>query len=274
MLIRSLARTSALVLSLACCFAACSRDSAIAPAAAPTARAELTVYAATSTRDAFQALELEYERTHAVDLVFNFGSSGDLAKQIVAAAKADVLLSAGEKEMDETAELLLAGTRRSLLSNQLVVIEPTATTSIFTSPFEPAQLAGPELEHLSLANVETVPAGRYAKAWLERVGVWSSVAERVVPGVDVRAALAAVESGAARAGIVYRTDAAQAKRARVVFTVPLEEGPKVSYPIALIANRPNEAAARAFLAYVESPSGLEFFEKAGFLSLAAAERAK
>src|SRR6185295_13267946 len=148
----------------------------------------------TSTRDALHALEPAYEKEHAVDLVFNFGSSGDLSKQIVAAGMADVFLSADDKEMDKVAEakLVAEGTRRALLSNQLVVIEPADAPSIFASPFTPAQLADPKVERLSLGNVESVPAGRYAKAWLEKVGAWSAVSARVLPGVDARAALAAV----------------------------------------------------------------------------------
>lgn len=253
----------------------CSRESA-SPASTPAARVELVVYAATSTRDAFQALEADYERAHAVDLVFNFGSSGDLAKQIVAARKADVFLSAGEKELDEVAAagLVVGGSHRPLLSNQIVVIEPSELDSLFREPFEPDQLADPRLGHLSLAHVETVPAGRYAKAWLERVGVWPRVAERVVPGVDVRAALAAVESGAARAGIVYRTDAALARRVRIVFAVPLGQGPRIVYPLALLAGRPHEAEARDFAAWLATSAGLASFVARGFLPLATSEGAK
>lgn len=233
------------------------------------AKVELVVYAATSTRDALQALEASFESDHGVDLVFNFGSSGDLSKQIVAAAKADVFLSADEQAMDEVeeAELVTAGTRRALLSNQLAVIEPADAPSIFTTPFEPAQLADPKVQRLSLANVETVPAGRYARAWLERTGTWQHVAERVLPGVDVRAALAAVESAGAQAGIVYRTDVARSKKARVVFAVPMEQGPKISYPIAGIAGRPAEQQARAFVEFLASPNARTVFEDFGFVFL-------
>jgi molybdate transport system substrate-binding protein len=235
---------------------------------APGSRVELTVYAATSTRDALQALEGPYEREHAVDLVFNFGSSGDLSKQIVAAAKADVFLSADEREMDrlEQAQLVAAGTRRALLSNQLAVIEPADGPSLFAQPFEPSQLADPRIERLSLANVETVPAGRYAKAWLERAGIWRDVSERVLPGVDVRATLAAVESGGAQAGIVYRTDVARSNRARIVFAVPVEEGPRISYPVAAIAGRPREAEARTLVDFLASPSARAVFEEFGFVA--------
>jgi molybdate transport system substrate-binding protein len=246
-------------------------ERAPAAPARPQDEVELVVYAATSTRDVLGALEAAYERDHGVDLVFNFGSSGDLANQIVAAAKADVFLSADEKEMDKVAQakLVAEGTRRALLSNQLVVIEPADLPSIFASPFAPEQLARTEVKLLSLANVETVPAGRYAKAWLEEVGVWSSVAERILPGVDVRAALAAVESGGAQAGIVYRTDVARSKQARIVFPVPLDEGPRISYPVAAVAGRPQEAAAKELLAFLGSPEARKAFEEAGFIALPA-----
>lgn len=238
-------------------------------AEAKAAPVELAVYAATSTRDALQALEARYEREHPVDLVFNFGSSGDLAKQIVAAAKADVFLSADDKEMDkvEEAELLAAGTRKALLSNQLAVIEPADEPSGFTTPFTPAQLADPRIQRLSLGNVETVPAGRYAKAWLEKTGAWKGVSARVLPGVDVRAALAAVESAGAQAGIVYATDAAGSKKVRVVFRVPTSEGPGISYPLAAIRGRPAEKEARAFIEFLASTEAGTVFTEFGFVFL-------
>jgi molybdate transport system substrate-binding protein len=232
-------------------------------------RVEISVYAATSTRDALIAMAGPFTKEHGVDLVFNFGSSGDLSKQIVAAAKADVFLSADEKEMDkvEEARLVAAGTRKPLLSNQLVVIEPADAPSSFTEPFAPTQLAGTKIELLSLGNVETVPAGRYAKAWLEKTGTWEAVSARVLPGVDVRAALAAVESGGAQAGIVYRTDAAQSKRVRVVYAVPMDQGPKITYPIAVVAERPHGSEARAFADFLASPEAGETFERFGFVFL-------
>jgi molybdate transport system substrate-binding protein len=232
-----------------------------------SAPVEVVVYAATSTRDVLQAIEADYEREHAVDLVFNFGSSGDLSKQIVAAAKAAVFLSADDKEMEkvEAAMLVAGGTRRPLLTNQLVIIEPSDGPTIFTTPFDPSLLAGPAVKLLSLGNVETVPAGRYAKAWLEKRGAWDAVADRILPGVDVRAALAAVESGGAQAGIVYRTDVATSKQARIVYIVPMDEGPKITYPVAVLSGRPNEKEARAFVEFLASPDARSAFEEVGFV---------
>lgn len=246
--------------------AACSR--APSPSrAAPAEPVEVTVFAAASVRDALTAIAADYEARERVRLVFNFGSSGDLARQILAAPRADVFLSAGEKELDqvEAAGLLEPGTRRVLLANQLVVIEPAdGGGSAFTAPFAPAQLAGDAVQRLSLADPATVPAGRYAKAWLELQGVWARVAERVLPGVDVRAALAAVESGGAQAGIVYRTDANLSRRVRVVFAVPVDAGPRIAYPLAVLRDRPALAAARRFALYLESAPAQETFASFGF----------
>jgi molybdate transport system substrate-binding protein len=241
------------------------------PGGETKARSELLVYAATSTRDALQALENDYERDHAVDLVFNFGASGDLANQILAASKAGVFLSADEREMDriEGQQQVAAGSRVPLLSNQLVVIGPSDGPTGFAEPFDANQLTLPRIERLSLADVEAVPAGRYAKAWLESRNVWTAVSARVLPAVDVRAALAAVESGAAQAGIVYRTDAARSTKVRVVHTVPLPEGPRITYPVAAIANAKTERDAREFVAYLSSPSAGAVFERFGFVFLPA-----
>jgi molybdate transport system substrate-binding protein len=234
-----------------------------------SAARELVVYAATSTRDVLSALESDFERAHGVDVIFNFGSSSNLANQIIAAGKADVFLSADEREMDRIASagLLVEDTRRSLLSNQLVVIEPVDARAPLPVPFEPSALAAPSVLRVSLGNVNTVPAGRYAKAWLQRVGVWEVVEPKILPGVDVRAALAAVESGACDVGIVYRTDVARSTKARVIHAVPLEEGPKISYPVAALTGRADSALAQDFIEALSSPASRAVFDRFGFLVL-------
>ncbi len=233
-----------------------------------TTRIELTVYAASSLRDALAELGATHESASGTKLRFNFGSSGDLARQILAAGQADLFFSADELELGrlEQAGLLEAGTRRNVLSNQLVVIEPRdERDSVFAPPFAPRQLADARLPLLSLANPDTVPAGRYAKAWLERCGVWPAVSTRILPGIDVRAALAAVESGGARAGIVYRTDAARSERVRIVHAVPLDEGPRILYPLGVLAGRPHAREARELAAFLGSREALAVFERHGFM---------
>ena len=234
------------------------------------AEPELVVYAAASLRDVLQELAPRAEEDCEAHLVFNFGSSGDLARQILAADAADLFFSADEKEMDRVAARIEADTRRALLANELVVIEPDdERPSLFRQPFEPAQLGAVPL--VSLADPATVPAGRYARAWLEARGAWTAVEPRVAPAVDVRAALAAVETGAMRAGIVYRTDAARSTRVRIVFAVPAAEGPEIRYPLAVLAGRPEAERARALAAFLASEEALAVFARHGFVPLRRAE---
>jgi molybdate transport system substrate-binding protein len=119
---------------------------------------------------------------------------------------------------------------------------------------------------IALADPQAVPAGVYARTWLEGLGLWEQLAPRVVPTLHVRAALAAVESENAEAGIVYRTDAAGSKRARIALEVPRAEGPKIVYPVAPLARSPKKGAA-AFVAYLRSPEARAAFTRHGFLVL-------
>ncbi|HZN03994.1 MAG TPA: molybdate ABC transporter substrate-binding protein [Candidatus Polarisedimenticolia bacterium] len=243
-------------------------DAPAVRAAAPAAPIELTVYAAASLKDALNALAPVCGKSAGASLLFNFGASNDLARQIQAANKADVFFSADESWMDQVAAagLVDASSRRSLLSNRLVVVTP-ADSSLAVGAA--ADLAGPNVKRLSLANPDAVPAGKYAKAWLERAGVWDEVKDKVVPAPDARAALAAVESGAVEAGVVYRTDAGIAKRAKVVFTVPESEGLRISYPVAALEDRPSLAASRKVVDCFSGPEGRAVFERFGFVVLVA-----
>ena len=226
------------------------------------------MYAAASTRDALRELAVQFEREHNATVVFNFGGSGDLARQIIAAAKADIFLSADELEMDrvDQAGLLEPGTRRAILSNHLVVIEPADGSRVFPSGFSMAALKSNTVRRVSLADVRAVPAGRYAKSWLEKAGVWDAIEPKIVPGVDVRAALSAVESGAAQVGVVYRTDASISKLVRVVHQVPDSEAPTIRYVAAGIRGRAGNPA-RALLSYLVSDSAVTVFSRHGFMPL-------
>ena len=238
-----------------------------APPAAPApAPVEIVVYAAASLRDVLQQVSPACEKALGARLVFNFGASNDLARQIEAANKADVFLSADETWMDHVAQAGLVDTasRRSLLSNRLVVVGASDSAVRVGSA---SDLKLPAVRRMALANPEAVPAGKYAKAWLEKAGIWSSAADRVVPVPDVRAALAAVESGAADVGIVYRTDAAISRKVKVIFEVPEAEGPRISYAVAALGRRPNIQAARQFVAWLAGPEAVAAFERSGFIVL-------
>ena len=158
--------------------------------------------------------------------------------------------------------LLLAGTRHSLLSNVLVVVVETGARLSVASARD---LLRPEIRHVAIAEPSTVPAGIYAKQYLKQLELWSSVIDKLVPTENVRAALAAVESGNCEAGIVYRTDARISKRVQVAFEVRREEGPRISYPIAAIASSKQPEAARALVAYLGSAAAAQVFAAHGFL---------
>jgi molybdate transport system substrate-binding protein len=230
----------------------------------PARADEVTVFAAASLADVLGEVGRTFEAASGHHVVFNFGGSNDLARQIEAGAPADLFLSADRAQMDrlEKAGLVRADRRVDLLSNQLVVVVPSSSTERLTGPAELARLP-----RIALADPEAVPAGVYARTYLESLGLWPAMRERVVPTLDVRAALAAVESGNVSAGIVYRTDAALSKRVRVAFEVPRASGPRIVYVLAPIGVAPRPAA-RALLSELRSARAARVYEKDGFVVLA------
>lgn len=229
-----------------------------------SARPEITVYAAASLRDGLEAVAPACEGATGTHLVFNFGASSALAKQIQAAGKADVFFSADEAWMDTLGKdgLVDPASRTSPLSNRLVVVGPKdGALEVRAS----ADLAAVGVKRLCLADPTAVPAGKYAKEWLTKTGTWERVERRVVPALDVRAALASVEAGACEAGIVYGTDAAISKKTTVLFEVPDGESPKVSYALAALSGRPSIETARKVVACLSGPDASKVYARFGFV---------
>jgi molybdate transport system substrate-binding protein len=225
---------------------------------------QLQVFAAASLTDALKEIASAYEAASGEKLRFNFAASNALARQIQEGAPADVFISADEAKMDalQTAGMILDGTRQSLLSNTLaVVVEADSPLKLHSA----RALAQPAVKRIALADTRGVPAGVYAKEYLEKIGVWKQVKDRVVSTENVRAALAAIESGNAEAGIVYKTDAAISKSVKVAYEVPAKEGPDISYPFAVVKESKNSEAAKKFLDYLKSDSVLAIFRKYGFV---------
>lgn len=225
--------------------------------------ATVTVFAAASLTDSLKAIASDYEKSSGDTLVFNFAASGTLARQIEAGAPADLFFSADEAKADalEKKGLLVSDTRKSLLGNSLVIITAPDAAAIQA----PADLTNAAIQHLALGDVKTVPAGTYAKAYLEKLSLWPALEPKVIPCENVRAVLAAVASGNVDAGIVYQTDAAISKKVKVAYAVPAADGPKISYPLALVKDAPQPEAARKFIAYLESPAAAATFRHFGFL---------
>jgi len=226
--------------------------------------AELTVHAAASLSDAMKELGAGYEKESGDKLQFNFGASNMLERQIEEGAPADVFLSADEAKMDvlEKKNLLLSGTRRSLLSNSLVIVVAADSAAL---PKSAADLAKPECKKIALAETRSVPAGIYARAYLEKLGLWDSVSEKVVPTENVRAALAAVESGNVDAGIVYKTDALISKKVKIAVEISGADAPKISYPVGVLKSSKEPERAKKFVEYLAGPAARSVFEKFGFI---------
>lgn len=232
----------------------------------PAVGGEVLLYAAASLGDALTEIGPVCEARTGARLVVSLAGSNELARQILAAERADLFLSADEAWVDrvERAGRLEPGTRRRLLSNRLVVVAPRGSVLAARGP---ADLAAPEIRRLALADTRAVPAGIYAKEWLEGAGVWRQVEERVVPALDVRAALAMVATGAADAGIVYRTDAASSDRVRTVLEIPPGEHAPITYVLAMLSPRPHQDGAVAVAACLAGGPAAEVFARHGFIPL-------
>jgi len=226
---------------------------------------EVEVFAAASLTNALKEIATTYEQAGGDHVIFNFAASNTLEMQIKAGAPADIFFSADEAKMDDLGKqnLIAKDTRKDLLSNSLVIVVPGDSALTLTSA---AQLADPKIHKIALGQPQSVPAGIYAKAYLQKIGIWAQVEGRVIPTESVRAALAAVETGNVDAGIVYKTDALISKKVKVAYEVPIADGPAIAYPAALIQGSKHTAAAKKFLEYLSEPSSLKTFEKYGFLT--------
>ena len=234
----------------------------LVPAGQAPAEKRITVSAAVSLTDAMGAAAEAYSRTGR-GVRFNFGASNVLARQIVSGAPVDVFISADEAQMDVVgaAGLLKEGSRVDLLRNQLAVAVPSDRPRTFKTIRE---LADPAYKRIAIGDPAAVPAGVYAKQFLETEGLWAAVQDRLVPTGSVRAALAAVESGAADAAIVYRTDIRVAMRATVAWVVPADRGPRIIYPAAILKATPVPVESTRFLAFLKSDAAARIFERFGF----------
>jgi molybdate transport system substrate-binding protein len=226
---------------------------------------EVEVFAAASLTDALKEIAATYEKTSGDKIIFNFAASNTLEMQIKASAPADIFFSADEAKMNDLTRqgLVVKETRKDLLSNSLVIIVPDDSKLTLTSA---AHLTDPKIQKIALGQPQSVPAGIYAKAYLQKIGIWAQVEARVIPMENVRAALAAVETGNVDAGIVYKTDALHSKKVKVACEVPVAEGPAIAYPAALVQGSKHAAAAKKFLDYLGEPSSLKTFEKYGFIT--------
>lgn len=225
---------------------------------------EITVFAAVSLSESLRQIAREFERQCGDTVALNLGASSLLARQIISGAPADIFFSADEAQMNTLEEKgrIVADTRKSRLGNQLVIIVPSDSSIKINSA---TNILQSEFNHIALAEPRSVPAGIYARRFLEQQNLWAALESKVVPTENVRAALAAVESGDAEAGFVYKTDAAISRKVRIAFSIPATEGPAIRYPVALVRDGPHPEAARRWMAFLMSKPAGEIFRRQGFI---------
>jgi molybdate transport system substrate-binding protein len=221
----------------------------------------LVVSVATSVYDALDEIAGLYRAATGVTVAVNAGGSNTLARQIVEGAKAGLFLSADAAQMDvvEKAGRIVGGTRAALLTNELAIVAHKSSTGITL-----ARVLEGRIARLAMGEPEAVPAGVYARKWLEHEGAWSRLESKVIPFPTVRSVLTAVESERVDAGIVYRTDA-MSSTARVIAIISKKDHPylDITYPAAVIKG-PSEAEAKRFLEFLKGPAARAVFDRRGF----------
>ena len=268
-----LARRTRSIVVLGCVLAVtggCGGDAGRRAGARDGGPQALLVSAAASLSEALEEVAERYGHEQDVRIRLNVAGSQMLAAQIIEGAPVDVFISADVLQMDRAAAAgrVDPARRVDLLSNQLVVVVPSDRAGTVAGPRD---LAKASIARIALGDPEAVPAGVYARRYLESTGLWESLASRVVPAGSVRAALRAVEAGTVDAGIVYRTDAASSGGADVAYAIPPEASPAIVYPAAVVRGAPNPAGAVRFLEHLQSDVARRRFEAAGFIALPRAE---
>jgi molybdate transport system substrate-binding protein len=225
----------------------------------------ITVSAAISLKDVLNDIGQLYRAENPRTVIhFNLGASGSLQLQIEQGAPVDIFISAAPKQMDtlESEGFLLAGTRKNLVKNEVVLIVPKGKSGI--SNFQ--DLTRPAVKLIAVGEPQSVPAGKYAQEILTHFGIYDQLKSKLVQAQDVRQVLTFVETGNADAGIVYRTDAMISKNVTVVATAPEDSHSPVIYPVALLKNSKDPSLSKNFEDFLLGPKARAVFEKYGFIS--------
>ncbi len=224
---------------------------------------KVTVFAAASLTNALTDISQLYENEKSTKITHSFAASSTLAKQIENGAPADIYISADTQWMNylQDKKLINTASRKEFLGNKLVLITPKGRS--FTVKFDKAFDFSTSFEgRLCTGDVESVPAGIYAKESLTYLNWWNDIKTRIVGTQDVRGALAFVERGECTAGIVYETDAKVSSKVEIVATFPEESHKPIVYPMAFVANAKN--ANNDYFTYIQSDAALAVFKKYGF----------
>ena len=225
----------------------------------------LVVFAAASMKNALDEVDAAFGKKTGIAVVASYAASSALIKQIEQGAPADVFVSADVDWMNYGAQqhLIKNESRVDLLGNRLVLIAPkdAKIDHVTIAPgFDLAALAGDG--RIATGDVRAVPAGLYAKAALEKLGVWRAVEPKLAMAENVRAALVLVARAEAPLGIVYETDAKVEPKVKIIGVFPDDSHPPIIYPVALTADAKPDAAQ--YLSFLRSQAAKSIFERYGF----------
>ncbi len=226
---------------------------------------EITISAAISLKNAFEEIGKIFEQKHPrTKIRFNFGASGELARQIEGGAPVDVFASAALKEMDQLDQkgLIISGTRIDFAENRMLLVKP-AISRIRMESFEDLQKA--EVEKIVIGNPKSVPSGRYAEEVLKYLNLWERVKEKLVFAEHARQVLDYVARNEVDAAMVYSTDAMiRPREVRIVTKAPNKSHQPIVYPIAIVKESRNQPLAKEFTALVHSAEGKNILNRSGF----------
>ena len=225
-------------------------------------REPLTVSAAISLSDALHEIGREYAKAGGGEVRFNFAASNVLARQIINGAPVDLFISADQAQMDlaERAGAIAGGSRRKLLTNRLVIVMASGLPPVS----DPRGLLEPKITRVAVGDPTAVPAGVYAKAYLQHHGIWDAIQGKLVPLANVRAALEAVRTRAAPAAIVYESDASASPSVQLAYVFPEIPSLPIEYPVAITARSTRRSAAERFVQFLQLPEARKIFERFKF----------
>lgn len=225
-----------------------------------TTPTSVTVFAAASLTDALGEIATVYEAETGQRVRLSFGASGGVARQIQAGAPADAVVLADRVWMDrlEAEGTLSPGSRADLLRNHLVVI---ASDTAQTGP-DPFTWLLANKGRFAIGDPDSVPAGDYARTWLQKTGQWQALQSRIVTAADVRAVRTFVERGEAELGVVYQSDTVGASGVKIVARPVGTDEPDILYPAAATVAGAERAAP--FLAFLKGSKARRIFAAHGF----------
>lgn len=227
---------------------------------------ELVISAAASMQKVLEEIRTLYNQQYPeAKVVFNFGSSGSLQRQIEQGAPVDIFISAASQQMNSLSnkQLIIAKTRQNLVKNQMVLVVPKNSQAIDSF----ADLTHHSVGQIALGEPKSVPAGQYAQEILNSLNIVDVVNSKAVYGKDVRQVFNYVATGNTDAGIVYRTDALNTERVKTIDVAPETTYSSIVYPVAIVRESQNIQAARQLLQFLFSAEAQAVFQRHGFMSI-------